>query len=162
MVEEHGAELVGAGFRGRFEIGVDFRWWRVDGWRQSNASGSNVPGFLILVPEGCSHRFWEMLCDEIGGESWEGVEMALSYGADECGGRWAAESCVEIGSELLLRLVQAEDAVGLVSRSGGCEDGNRPQTTGHAFAGDDDVVVFQDFDIVFGEDGYTIVVAKLG
>ena len=143
VVEEHGAELVGAGFRGRFEIGVDFRWWRVDGWRQSNASGSNVPGFLILVPEGGSHRFWEMLCDEAGGESWEGVEMALSYGTDECGGRWAAERCVVVGSELLLGLVQAEDAVGLVSRSGGylgCEDGNGPQTAWHAFAGDDDLV----------------------
>jgi hypothetical protein len=103
-----------------------------------------------------------MLCDETGGESWEGVEMALSDGTNECGGRWAAERCVVVGGELLLGLVQAEDAVGLVSRSGGCEDGNRPQTTGHAFAGDDDVVVFQDLYIVFGEDGYTIVVAKLG
>jgi len=50
VVVEHGAELVGAGLRGRFEIGVDFRWWRVDGWRQSTTCGTNVPGFLILVP----------------------------------------------------------------------------------------------------------------
>ena len=84
-----------------------------------------------------------MLCDEIGGESWEGVEVALSYGADECGGRWAAERCVVVGGELLLGLVQAEDAVGLVRRSGGylgCEDGDGPQTAWHAFAGDDDLV----------------------
>ena len=97
------------------------------------------------MPEGGSHRFWEMLCDEAGGESWEGVEMALSYATNECGGRWAAKRCVVVGSELLLRLVQAEDAVGLVSRSRGClgcEDGNGPQTTWHAFASDDDVVVF--------------------
>jgi len=33
VVEEHGAELVGVGLQGRFEIGVDVRWWRVDGWR---------------------------------------------------------------------------------------------------------------------------------
>jgi hypothetical protein len=106
-----------------------------------------------------------MLCDETGGEWWEGVEMALSYGTNECGGRWAAKRCVVVGSELLLRLVQAEDAVGLVSRSGGylgCEDGNGPQATGHAIAGDDDVVVFQDLDVVLGEDGDAVIVAKLG
>jgi len=143
VVEEHGAELVGAVIRGRLEVGVGVRWCRVNGWGRSDAGGPDVSRFLVLVPEGGSQRFWEMLCDEIGGESWEGVEVALSYGADECGGRWAAERCMVVGGELLLGLVQAEDAVGLVSRSGGylgCEDGNGPQTAWHAFAGDDDLV----------------------
>ena len=104
---------------------------------------------------------WEMLCDETGGESGEGVEMALSYGTDECGGRWAAKRCVVVGSELLLRLVQAEDAVGLVSRSRGflgCKDGNGPQATGHAFAGNDDLVPLEDLHVILVEDGDAVVV----
>jgi len=154
---------VGAGFQGRFEIGVDVRWWRGDGRRERAASGTKILGLLILVPESGGQRFGEMLGDEVGSEAWEGVEMALSYGTNECGGCWAAKRGVVIGSELLLGLVETEDAIGLMSRSSlGSRDGNGPETTGHAFARDDDVVVFEKFHVILGEDGNAIVVAKLG
>ncbi len=63
-----------------------------------------------------------------------------------------------IQRKFLLCLVQSEDAVGLMSW---WSDGDRPQSIVHAASSDDDVVVFEDLDVVLGEERSAVIVTEL-
>jgi hypothetical protein len=62
-----------------------------------------------------------------------------------------------VDSEFISDFVCAKDSVGLME--GRRFDRNRPESVIHSNSSDDDLIVFQNLDIVLREDGETVIIA---
>jgi hypothetical protein len=84
--------------------------------------------------------------------------MTPTNSSKEGGRDRTAKSGVVVESKFLLGLVEAKDAVGLVK---GRSNRNSPETIRCTSTVDDNSIHFNDFDVIFGKNSCTIIIAQL-
>jgi len=112
------------------------------------------------VSKGGGDGFGQVLRDQLSCEARKGGEVTLTNGSEESRRNRATERCVVVAGKFGFGLVKSKDTIGLMrDRSG---DGDMPQAIWRAGAGDNDLVLLEDFDIKFVEDSDAIIITELG
>ena len=120
--------------------------------------GVVILGFLILMTQGSSNGLGKMFGNEVPSETWKGCEMVLTDGPETGGRNGSKESTMVILRQFTFGFVGAKYPIGLMGR--GSLDWKGPESIVLTNTCDDDGVVFQNLDVVFGKKGKTIIITE--
>ena len=81
IVKEHDGDSVRAGFKGWGNVVIIVDGDDLGGSRQWGSRGAKIFCLLILMAETSGNRFWKMLGDQLGGETWKSGQVSATNGS---------------------------------------------------------------------------------